>query len=86
MPLWKMFPKKIKIGEITMKKTSTIILFCVGLMLTLNISVVAQTQYKVLATKKTSTMQKELQEAADAVFALKALRAVRQLLAEAKFW
>ena len=51
-----------------MNKISNIILFCVGLMLTLNISVVAQTQYKVLATKKTSTMQKELQEAADGGF------------------
>lgn len=48
-----------------MKKISTIILFCVGIMLTLQISVIAQSQYKVLATKKTSTMQKELQEAAD---------------------
>ncbi|HEX9931089.1 MAG TPA: hypothetical protein VGB02_21315 [Pyrinomonadaceae bacterium] len=49
-----------------MKKISTITLFCVGLMLTLQISVIAQIQFKVLATKKTSTMQKELQEAADA--------------------
>lgn len=48
-----------------MKKISTIILFCVGIMLTLQISVIAQIQYKVLATRKTSTMQKELQEAAD---------------------
>jgi len=48
-----------------MKKTSTLILFCVGIMLTLQISVAAQTQYKVLATKKTSTMQKEMQEASD---------------------
>lgn len=48
-----------------MKKLSTIILFCVGIMLTLQISVDAQTQFKVLATKKTSTMQKEMQEAAD---------------------
>ncbi|HXH69808.1 MAG TPA: hypothetical protein VNI60_05610 [Pyrinomonadaceae bacterium] len=48
-----------------MKKISTFILFCVGIMLTLQISVIAQTQYKVLATKKTSTMQKEMQEAAD---------------------
>ncbi len=51
-----------------MKKLSTIILFCVGIMLTLQISVVAQTQFKVLATKKTSTMQKEMQEAADGGF------------------
>ena len=49
-----------------MKKTSTLILFFVGIMLTLQISVTAQTQYKVLATKKTSTMQKEMQEASDA--------------------
>jgi len=49
-----------------MNKKSHIILFCVGLVLTLQISVIAQTQFKVLATKKTSTMQKELQEAADA--------------------
>jgi hypothetical protein len=49
-----------------MKKISTITIFCVGLMLTLQISVIAQIQFKVLATKKTSTMQKELQEAADA--------------------
>ncbi len=48
-----------------MKKISTFILFCVGIMLTLQISVIAQTQYKVLATKKTSAMQKEMQEAAD---------------------
>jgi len=48
-----------------MKKISTFILFCVGIMLTLQISVIAQTQYKVLTTKKTSTMQKEMQEAAD---------------------
>ncbi|HXG82681.1 MAG TPA: hypothetical protein VNI84_01520 [Pyrinomonadaceae bacterium] len=48
-----------------MKKIATIILFCVGVVLTLQISTAAQTQYKVLATKKTSTMQKELQEAAD---------------------
>ena len=49
-----------------MKKISYVLLFCVGVLLTLQISVAAQTQYKVLATKKTSTMQKELQEAADA--------------------
>ncbi len=49
-----------------MKKISTIILFCVGVVLTLQISIVAQTQYKVLATKKTSTMQKEMQQASDA--------------------
>jgi hypothetical protein len=49
-----------------MKKISTITLFCVGLVLTLQISVIAQIQFKVLATKKTSTMQKELQEAAEA--------------------
>ena len=40
-------------------------LFCVGLTLALQISVDAQTQFKVLATKKTSTMQKEMQQAAD---------------------
>ncbi len=51
-----------------MNKKSHIILFCVGLVLTLQISVRAQTQYKVLATKKTSTMQKELQEGADGGF------------------
>lgn len=49
-----------------MKKISIITLYCVGLMLTLQISVIAQIQFKVLATKKTSTMQKEMQEAADA--------------------
>lgn len=48
-----------------MKKTLTVLLFCIGAALTLQISVRAQTQYKVLATKKTSTMQKELQEASD---------------------
>lgn len=48
-----------------MKKISLIILFCVGIMLTFQISVAAQSQYKVLATKKTSTMQKEMQEAAE---------------------
>jgi len=48
-----------------MKKISTIILFCVGVVFTLQISVAAQTQYKVLATKKTSTMQKEMQQASD---------------------
>ena len=48
-----------------MKKISTIIIFCVGVVLALQISVVAQTQYKVLATKKTSTMQKEMQQASD---------------------
>lgn len=47
-----------------MKKTSTIILFCFAVVLSLQVSVSAQTQYKVLATKKTSTMQKELQAAA----------------------
>ncbi len=47
-----------------MKKISTVLLFCVGVVLTLQISARAQTQYKVLATKKTSTMQKELQAAA----------------------
>ena len=48
-----------------MKKISTIIIFCVGVVLALQISVVAQTQSKVLATKKTSTMQKEMQQASD---------------------
>lgn len=47
-----------------MKKISTVLLFCVGVVLTLQISARAQTQYKVLATKKTSTMHKELQAAA----------------------
>ena len=51
-----------------MKKISTIILFCVSVMLTLQISIAAQTQFKVLATKKTSTMQKEMQQAADDSF------------------
>lgn len=48
-----------------MKQILTFTLFCVGLILTFQISVIAQIQYKVLATKKTSTMQKEMQEAAD---------------------
>ena len=48
-----------------MKKISTILVFCVGVIFALQISVVAQTQFKVLATKKTSTMQKEMQEAAE---------------------
>ncbi len=48
-----------------MKKLAIIILFCVGVIFALQISVVAQTQFKVLATKKTSTMQKEMQEAAE---------------------
>lgn len=48
-----------------MKKTSLVILFCVGIVLTFQTSSFAQTQYKVLATKKTSTMQKEMQEASD---------------------
>ncbi len=48
-----------------MKKISTIIIMCVGVLFALQISVVAQTQFKVLATKKTSTMQKEMQQAAD---------------------
>jgi len=48
-----------------MKKISTFILFCVGVVLTFQISVAAQTQFKVLATKKTSTMQKEMQQATD---------------------
>lgn len=47
-----------------MKKISIILLFCVGVVLTFQVSARAQTQYKVLATKKTSTMQKELQAAA----------------------
>ncbi len=51
-----------------MKKLSIIILFCVSLILTLQISVAAQAQYKVLATKKTSTMQKEMQQAAESGF------------------
>ncbi len=51
-----------------MRKLSTLILFCVGVVFTLQISVTAQTQYKVLATKKTSTMQKEMQQAADSGF------------------
>ncbi|MEJ7861997.1 MAG: hypothetical protein WKF90_10230 [Pyrinomonadaceae bacterium] len=49
-----------------MKKISTIIIFCIGLVLTFQISIAAQSQYKLLATKKTSTMQKELQQASDA--------------------
>ena len=48
-----------------MKKISTILVFCVGVIFALQISIVAQTQFKVLATKKTSTMQKEMQEAAE---------------------
>lgn len=48
-----------------MKKITTIILFCVGVMFALQISADAQTQFKVLATKKTSTMQKEMQQTAD---------------------
>lgn len=51
-----------------MKKTSIVLLFCVGVVLSLQISARAQTEYKVLATNKTSTMQKELQAAADAGF------------------
>lgn len=47
-----------------MKKISTIIFFCIVVVLALEMSVGAQTQFKVLATKKTSTMQKELQAAA----------------------
>ncbi len=48
-----------------MKKILNFTLFCVGALLTLQITVIAQTQYKVLATKKTSTMQKEMQEASE---------------------
>jgi len=42
--------------------------FCVGLLCALQTAVVAQIKYKVLATKKTSTMQKELNEMADQGF------------------
>ncbi len=49
-----------------MKKISLVIIFCVGIVLTSQTFSFAQTQYKVLATKKTSTMQKEMQEASDA--------------------
>lgn len=39
--------------------------FCAGLLFAMQASVFAQIKYKVLATKKTSTMQKELNEMAD---------------------
>ena len=39
--------------------------FCVGLVSAMQITVFGQIKYKVLATKKTSTMQKELNEMAD---------------------
>ncbi|MGI8670543.1 MAG: hypothetical protein ACR2J3_11990 [Aridibacter sp.] len=48
-----------------MKKSTFIILFSIGFMLIFHISAKAQNQFKVLATKKTSTMQKEIQQAAD---------------------
>lgn len=50
-----------------MKKLSVII-FCGVVLILAQLSVFAQNQYKVLATKKTSTMQKEMQEASDAGF------------------
>lgn len=49
-----------------MKKILISTLFCVVTVLTLQFSAAAQSQFKLLATKKTSTMQKELQQAADA--------------------
>lgn len=48
-----------------MKKSIFLILFSIGFMLTFHISAKAQNQFKVLATKKTSTMQKEMQQASD---------------------
>jgi hypothetical protein len=39
--------------------------FCLGLICAIQISAVAQTKFKLLATKKTSTMEKEMNEAAD---------------------
>jgi hypothetical protein len=47
-----------------MKKVLTLC-FCLGLICAIQISAVAQTKFKLLATKKTSTMLKELNEAAD---------------------
>lgn len=39
--------------------------FCVGLIGAVHIGVVAQAKYKLLATSKTSTMEKELNQAAE---------------------
>jgi hypothetical protein len=47
-----------------MKKLLTLC-FCVGLICAIQVSAMAQTKFKLLATKKTSTMEKELNEAAD---------------------
>jgi hypothetical protein len=47
-----------------MKKVLTLC-FCVGLICAIQISAVAQTKFKLVATKKTSTMEKEMNEAAD---------------------
>ncbi len=50
-----------------MKKMLTLC-FCVGLIFAVHNSLVAQTKYKLLATKKTSTMEKELNEFAELGF------------------
>jgi hypothetical protein len=50
-----------------MKKVLTLC-FCLGLLFAIETSALAQTKFKLLATKKTSTMIKELNEAADLGF------------------
>ncbi len=47
-----------------MKKIVTLC-FCIGFICAIQITAVAQIKYKLLATKKTSTMQKELNQLAD---------------------
>jgi len=47
-----------------MKKIATMC-FCIGIIGAIQLTAVAQTKYKLLATKKTSTMQKELNQLAD---------------------
>ena len=46
-------------------KKLLILCFCIGLLCAIQMTATAQIKYKLLATKKTSTMQKELNELAD---------------------
>jgi len=49
-----------------MKSTKLVLLTITTFLLICTVNITAQTEFKLLATKKTSTMQKEMQEAADA--------------------
>jgi hypothetical protein len=56
--------KKKKVEKIYFMKKLLTLCFCVGLIFAVQSSSFAQTKFKLLATKKTSTMEKELNEAA----------------------